>query len=166
MYVLSEGKGRMSESSVHNIQRTYLPKWVLDLNVLLVQWRHGRRRQVESKDVKSLPFQERSGRGAEEAKLELANTLIFLRKLDGLLDGLRERVTLSTKSLEEGALPAFGLRTLILAMLDDARLHLVLYDVEEGRCSRCKLAGNDEREVVRDIVCTMVLANLKHYVRR
>ena len=45
-------------------------------------------------------------------------------------------------------------------MLDDTRLHLVLYDVKEGRSSRCKLASNDERKVVRDVICAMVFADL------
>ena len=44
-------------------------------------------------------------------------------------------------------------------MLNDAALDLVLNDGEEGRGARGQLSGHDEREVVRDVVLAVVLAD-------
>lgn len=89
----------------------------------------------------------------------LPNTLILLRKLDRLLHRLLDRAPMRAHRLHERAFPSFGLRTLVLPVRDEARLDLLLDDFEEGGSSAAKFAGDDEGEVVWDIVGAVIFSD-------
>ena len=133
-----------------------VPQGILDLDVLLVERRYRRRRQVQTKDVKCFPLQQLHRGRTEEADLKLADALVFFRELNRLLDGLFNRLAQRTGSLQERPLPPFRLRAVSLAMRGNSRLHLVLNDVQKRCSARSQLSRYDEGKVMWNIVCVVI----------
>lgn len=74
------------------------------------------------------------------------------------------RFPASTGRLQEGPLPARGLGTFVLPVRDDTWLDFLLHNRQQGFCPAGELSSNDERQVVRDIVGTMVVTNWKRSI--
>jgi hypothetical protein len=71
------------------------------------------------------------------------------------------RFPASTGRLQEGPFPTRGLGTFALPVRDDTWFDFVLHDRQQRFCPAGELSSNDERQVVRDIVGTMVVTNWK-----
>jgi len=90
---------------------------------------------------------------------QLPCTFIFLREFYRALDEFWDRFPLGTRCLQEGPFPSRWLWTFILTVRNDVGLDFILHKRQEGLCSSGELSSHDERQVVRNIIGLMVVAN-------
>lgn len=94
-----------------------------------------------------------------KADNQLAHAFILFRELNHLLYLLGDWLSVGTRGFNEWALPAVGTGTFVLTVFDEGRFDLILHDSKQSRCTTRKFTGNDEVEVVRDIVSRVVISN-------
>jgi hypothetical protein len=97
---------------------------------------------------------------------QLPCSFILLREFHRALDEFCDRLPLSARCLQERPFPSRWLWTFILTVRNDIGLDLILHNRQEGLCPFGELSSNDERQVVRNIIGLVVVANCELSVLR
>jgi hypothetical protein len=92
---------------------------------------------------------------------QLPCTFILLREFYRALNEFCDRLPLGARCLQEGPFPSRWRWTFILTVRNDIGLDFIPHKRQEGLCPSGELSGNDERQVMRNIIGLVVVANWK-----
>src|SRR6266702_8922427 len=77
---------------------------------------------------------------------QFPGALILFWEFHRVLDEFFDWCPPSTRRLYEGSIPTSRFRAFVLAVRNNARFDLILYDRQQGLCPTCELSGNYELE--------------------
>jgi hypothetical protein len=92
---------------------------------------------------------------------QLPCTFILLREFYRALSKFCDRIPLGARCLQEGPFPSGWRWTFILTVRNNIGFDFILHKRQEGLCPFGELPGNDERQVMRNIIGLVVVANWK-----